>query len=200
MLWTLPLVGAILGWLTNWVAIRMLFRPRRPIGLGGWKVQGLIPSRKQELAKSVAAAIDKKLIDSEDLKAVLMNAKTVEAVKQAVDEYMTDVIRKNLSTLYAAASALGRENYLTAVPKLVADQMIQRLPCVAGQLSEKLKDSLDLQTMIATKINKFSNEELETTVLDIAGSELRAIEYWGLLIGAAIGGLQWLFLHLSGPL
>lgn len=200
MLWTLPIVGAILGWLTNWVAIRMLFRPRQPFGLGKLQIQGLIPSRKRELACSVATAIDTKLVESSDLEKVLTDTKTVSAVKQAVDKYMNDVVRNKLSTLYAATSALGCENYLTMIPRLVSDQMIRRMPLVAGQLAQNLKGTMDLRGMITEKINKFTDEELESTVLGIASSELHAIEYWGLLIGGMIGGLQWLFLHLSGSL
>jgi uncharacterized membrane protein YheB (UPF0754 family) len=200
MLWTLPVVGAVLGWLTNWVAIRMLFRPKLPFGLWKFKIQGLIPSRKKELATSVAATIDTKLVEAEDLEQVLTDARTTAAVQKAVDEYMTDVVRKNLGTLYAAASALGREKYLTVIPGLISEQLIRRMPQIAGRLAENLKASLDLKALIAKKINKFSDDELEETVLGIANTQLRAIEYWGLLIGGTIGGLQWLFLHLSGPL
>ena len=43
MLWTLPIVGGLLGWLTNMIAVKMLFRPRRAVNLGLFKLRGLIP-------------------------------------------------------------------------------------------------------------------------------------------------------------
>ena len=48
----LPLTGAIIGWLTNYLAIKFLFLPRKPI-LG---IQGLIPKRKEKLAEKIAEA------------------------------------------------------------------------------------------------------------------------------------------------
>src|SRR3989338_4570246 len=49
-----PIAGAIIGWFTNYVAIKMLFRPYRPVNLLGYKLQGLIPKRRKEIAAGIA--------------------------------------------------------------------------------------------------------------------------------------------------
>ena len=40
-------ISATIGWITNWVAIKMLFRPHKEINFGLFKIQGLIPKRKK---------------------------------------------------------------------------------------------------------------------------------------------------------
>jgi len=45
----MPIIGFIIGYLTNYLAIKMLFRPRKKI-LG---IQGVLPKRKAKLAKSI---------------------------------------------------------------------------------------------------------------------------------------------------
>jgi len=48
----LILTGMIIGWLTNWVAIKLLFSPKKPI----FGIQGVIPKRKEKIAEKIAEA------------------------------------------------------------------------------------------------------------------------------------------------
>ena len=57
-LWTLPLVGASVGYATNWLAVKMLFHPRAPVRVLGLTFLGLIPRRRKEIAASVAATVE----------------------------------------------------------------------------------------------------------------------------------------------
>jgi len=63
--WLLPvLVAASVGYLTNWLAIQLLFRPCRPVKwLGG--LQGLIPKRQPELAETLAREISSNLMPTD---------------------------------------------------------------------------------------------------------------------------------------
>ena len=56
-----PLITAAIGWLTNWVAIQMLFHPREPMRLFFWKA-GLIPRRQQQLAEESAEIIEREIL------------------------------------------------------------------------------------------------------------------------------------------
>ena len=58
----IPFIGAGIGWITNVVAIRMLFRPKEPIKVGGITLQGVLPKRQKELAKAIALAVEKELL------------------------------------------------------------------------------------------------------------------------------------------
>ena len=58
------IIGALIGWITNYFAIKMLFRPLKEINILGFKVQGLIPKRKMEMAESIADTIQEELHDA----------------------------------------------------------------------------------------------------------------------------------------
>ena len=58
-----PFLTAGIGWLTNWVAIKMLFHPRVPLNLVFWKWQeGLIPRRQKKLAKEASEIIERDIL------------------------------------------------------------------------------------------------------------------------------------------
>lgn len=63
----LILIGSLIGWITNYIAIKMLFRPYKEINFGIFKLQGLIPKRQHEIGKTIANTIQTELISIEDI-------------------------------------------------------------------------------------------------------------------------------------
>ena len=51
-----------MGWFTNWLAILMLFRPREPMRIFCWSLQGVIPSRHAQLAERIAETVENNLL------------------------------------------------------------------------------------------------------------------------------------------
>ena len=62
-----PLVGALIGYATNWLAVKMLFRPRNLVSVGPLKFQGVVPRRQEALADSIAETVHDELISAEDV-------------------------------------------------------------------------------------------------------------------------------------
>lgn len=80
-----PLLGALIGYFTNWLAVKMLFRPYYPKKIGKLRLPftpGIIPKRKPALAKAVGKAVGEQLFTKEDLAAVIVS----DAAKQRVEE------------------------------------------------------------------------------------------------------------------
>ena len=67
-----PLVGALIGYATNWLAVKMLFRPHRPKGFGPLRFQGVVPRRQEALAESIAETVQDELISAEDVAALVV--------------------------------------------------------------------------------------------------------------------------------
>jgi uncharacterized membrane protein YheB (UPF0754 family) len=73
MFWTkvilLSIIGAAIGWLTNVFAIKLIFRPLNPIKipLVNISIQGLIPKRKSELARSIGQTVETELVSIEEI-------------------------------------------------------------------------------------------------------------------------------------
>ena len=68
-------IGGIIGWITNVLAIKMLFRPVYPvrIPLIGIDLQGLLPKRRAEIAVSIGETVEKELINIDDILKKLSN-------------------------------------------------------------------------------------------------------------------------------
>ncbi len=66
-----PIIGAIIGYVTNYIAVRMLFRPYKQKRIGKLKIPftpGIIPKRQPQIAKAVGKAVGENLFTEEDIK------------------------------------------------------------------------------------------------------------------------------------
>ena len=62
-----PLLGGLIGYVTNWLAVKMIFRPFKPRSFLGIRVQGLIGKRQKELAASIGEAVGGHLLSHQDI-------------------------------------------------------------------------------------------------------------------------------------
>lgn len=86
-----PLIGAVIGYITNDIAIRMLFRPRTAKYFLGKKIPftpGLIPKEKARIAVSIGDAISKNLMNREVLEKTLLSTEMVDKIGKGIDDFI----------------------------------------------------------------------------------------------------------------
>ncbi|MCI5211808.1 MAG: DUF445 family protein, partial [Candidatus Electrothrix sp. ATG2] len=94
-----PLLGALIGYLTNKVAIRMLFRPLKPWYILGKRVPmtpGIIPSKRHELAENIGDMVGEKLLTATDIGTALSAEPFQDHLYQIVDDQVKDILTKDL--------------------------------------------------------------------------------------------------------
>lgn len=87
------ILGALIGYLTNWLAVRMLFRPYYAKRIGKWRLPftpGIIPKRKPALAKAIGEAVGEQLFTKDDL----INSLVSDTAKDNICDYALSVWRE----------------------------------------------------------------------------------------------------------
>nr|MBQ5810948.1 DUF445 family protein [Clostridia bacterium] len=111
-----PLIGALIGYLTNFIAVKMLFRPYTPKKLFGKTLPftpGIIPKRKDALAKAIGNAVGHRLFTGDDLKDLLLAEKTKDKViKVAMEALDLNLVFDGKSDNMQTANSLAL-TYLT---------------------------------------------------------------------------------------
>ncbi len=128
-----PLVGCVIGYITNWLAIKMLFRPFKPVYLFGRQLPftpGLIPKEKVRLSAAVGDVIGKTLLDPDTLKGALLSGDMHEKLEKGIDSLIENH-RENPSTLREILAGMAGE-----------ESVGQGLTSVRGALISTLKDRL----------------------------------------------------------
>ena len=86
-----PIIGAVIGYCTNYIAVKMLFRPYRPIKVFGKTLPftpGIIPKRQPDLARAVGKAVGDNLFGEVEIKGILQS----DEVKNTIIGVITDSI------------------------------------------------------------------------------------------------------------
>src|SRR5690606_27819511 len=85
----LPVIGGVIGYVTNFVAVRMIFRPRRPVRVFGMTFQGLVPRRQDELAASIGRTVREHLFSHEDVQELLTRPETQARIEAMLHRKLT---------------------------------------------------------------------------------------------------------------
>lgn len=91
-----PLIGAMIGYCTNYIAVKMLFRPLKPVKIGKVTLPftpGIIPKRKPALARAIGNMVGKSLIGKEEIKSILSS----DTMQNAVVLSISSAIENNLN-------------------------------------------------------------------------------------------------------
>ncbi len=97
-----PLVGAFIGYMTNYVAIRMLFRPLRPWRLFGCRLPmtpGVIPSKRHDLAKNIGRMVGRHLLTSKDISKALHGAAFKTQLATVINCKVENLLRRDLGPI-----------------------------------------------------------------------------------------------------
>lgn len=92
-----PLIGALIGYCTNYIAVKMLFRPLKPVYIGKFQLPftpGIIPKRKPALASAVGKAVGNSLLRAEDLEKILASDQMKETVAEGIVNSIADQMRE----------------------------------------------------------------------------------------------------------
>ncbi|HIX29840.1 MAG TPA: DUF445 family protein [Candidatus Blautia stercoravium] len=82
-----PVIGAIIGYCTNYIAVKMLFKPLKPVKIGNWTLPftpGIIPKGKARMAKAMGEAVGDHLLTKQDLEQILLSDEVKKTVVQAI--------------------------------------------------------------------------------------------------------------------
>lgn len=184
-------ISATIGWITNWVAIKMLFRPHNEINLGLFKIQGLIPKRRAEIGTGIADVIQNELISIKD---VIANIDREEFSKR-LNDLIDDVLEKNLKTKvkekFPVMQMFFSDKMAKDVSNTIKGIVMENQEKIFEIFSNYAEENIDFSTIIKDKISNFSLDKLEEIINGLAKKELKHIEVIGAILGAFIGLVQY---------
>ncbi len=181
-------IGGIIGWVTNFLAIKLMFRPYNEfiIPIINLKVQGLIPKRKSELAKSIATTIEKELFSTNDLLETILTEDNQSQIMGLLKVKIKGAVKDKLPPMLALFSS----SIMTMIDGMIEKEGKNILKEVLVHGTSMLSEKVKVAELVEEKINSFDLRKLEDIILEIASKELKHIEYLGGILGFLIGLIQ----------
>lgn len=191
----LAAIGALIGWITNYIAIKLLFRPFEPvmIPLLNIKLQGLIPKRKNEIAKSIGTTIQEELLSIEEIIEQFISNQDQSALIEIIKNKINRVLEERLPGILPASLKSAIKRYIDEVIEQEATDLIN---ASVENMIHSASEKINLAEMVEKRINRFPMDKLEEMVLRTAKRELKHIEVLGGVLGFIIGLVQGIIIML----
>lgn len=185
----MPLIGALIGWGTNLLAIKLIFRPIKPLKVPflGIELQGLIPKRRLDISRNIGDALENEILSSDDIIEKLISEDNKNQFMGYIKKIIIEKTCEKLPGFIPHALKKSIGGYLCEAINRHGTELFED---IKTDLMQKARSELNLKQMVEDKINSFDLEQLESLILMLSRNELRQIEVLGGIIGFFIGLLQ----------
>lgn len=187
MLLLIPLISAVVGWFTNFLAVKMMFYPIEFIGIKpvfGW--QGLIPMKRREMAEIEVELVLGKLLSVEEI-AGRLDADEISKyihrrLKQVIRKVVNDVMQEAAPTAWAGLPAQGK-NLVYARIEMDIPNVVRK---IISDFKHNVTEILDIKELVVTQL--VNNPKLINEIFLSAGAkEFPFIEKSGFYFGFLFG-------------
>lgn len=192
-----PVLCAFIGWLTNYVAVKMLFRPRNPLNLGICTVQGVFPKRKSALAENLGQMVEKNLINHTDIQKTLADPALHKIFSGVAEEKVNDFLENRLAGLNPMIAMFLNDDMKDKIRGMLMEELDGMLPELLEKAAGELEKRLVISELVKEKVEGFSNDKVEALLFGVMKREFRFIELVGGVLGFLIGLGQALFFALA---
>ena len=189
-IWLLPILAALIGWITNYLAVKMLFHPRKAISICGFQFQGVFPKRQKQLAVKLGTLVAEELLSMDQITNKIRDNATSEESMDAIGKRIEETIREKLVHAFPMLSMFLSDEMVEKVTNLFRSELKDFLSESVEELSPKLEMELDLKELVCEKVEGFSSDRVEELLLNLMKKEFKFIELVGAVLGFFIGCVQ----------
>jgi uncharacterized membrane protein YheB (UPF0754 family) len=194
----MPAFGLIVGWFTDWLALKLIFNPKRPIVIFGIVFQGLFLKRRKEVAADYGALIADEIITPR---------KVIEAVlKGPLSDRVFLSIRKQVQGALDRGTGLAKPLVVVTVgsaryqdmKRSISTKVMARLPDTMTYIEDYARDAMDIRNLLIAKMQQLDETQFEALIRPAFEQDEWILISVGAALGFVMGEVQALVLeHFS---
>ena len=197
LIYSLPIIAAITGWITNYLAIKMLFHPKKRVNLGLFSIQGIFPKRQHVLAERLGKIVSSELFSFQDIKDRFTSTSTALEINKVLDEKLEDFMEVKIKAAMPMLAMFLNKDAKAKIKDTLHLEFQNILPDILNKYSEKLEKDINVEEIVYQKVAAFSSDKLEQILFTIMKKEFKFIEILGGVLGFLIGIIQLLIIQLQ---
>lgn len=182
--WILPLGGLLVGYATNWIALAVIFQPKRPIRLGPVTLQGMFLKRQKEVSEVYSAIIEEKLITPRNITHIILHGSGSAQLLELIELHVNDAIERYVAVAQPYfALGVGSENY-HRMKALAVQQIFENSDKYLLYAFDYANGAMRIGEDLSARMQQLSPEEFEG-VLRPAYQQ----DEWKLIVTGAVLGM-----------
>lgn len=179
----MPAFGLVVGWFTDWLALKLIFNPKRPIHIFGFTIQGLFLKRRKEVAADYGALIADEIITPR---------KVIEAILRGpLSDRVFAMIRRQVQSAMDRGTGLARPLVVVTIgstryqdmKRTIAAMVMERLPETMTYVEDYARETMDIRNVLRVKMQSLDERQFEALIRPAFEQD----EWILITVGAALG-------------
>ncbi|MFV0531337.1 MAG: DUF445 domain-containing protein [Flavobacteriales bacterium] len=192
----IPFIAGTIGWITNKIAVVMLFHPKKPIQILGIKIQGIFPKRQLDIAERIGEMVAENLLSHDDVKQRIFTQENIYQVKKIVESKLERYLEYDLKEEYPLFSLLVGSKRRLRIKEKVVKELDKSIYDLQNNFENYLSEKVNIKKMVTEKIAQLDSDEVNKLMITVMKNELQFIEWVGAVLGFLIGLIQVLLVNL----
>lgn len=195
--WIMPLFGGFVGWFSDWMALKMVFRPREPkryFGVFTW--QGLFLKRQQEVSAEYGALLADEVLTVSNIFEAVLSGPLSDRLYALIQKHISDMVDELAGMAQPlVVYAVGGQQYLQ-MKRDIASGVIERLPVALRSIENYATEAMDVRNTLVSRLKLMTPEEFEGVLRPVFEQDEWKLIAVGAVLGFLVGELQvFIMLH-----
>jgi len=183
--WILPLFGIIVGYSTNYLALKLIFRPLNPIKIGKMIIQGMFIRRQVEVSTEYSRIVASKIITIENIFEYIIRGPGSSKLKAIVQKHIENTIDETAGLLKSLVEISTGSRLFIHIRNIACFRFMQELPMNIRHVFGYAENALNLEQILREKMINLSSIEFEAFLRPVFKED----EFKLIIIGAILGGI-----------
>ncbi len=191
---TLPLGGLVIGYLTNVIALKLIFKPENPIKLGVVTFQGLFIKRQKEVAAEYAKIVSEKLFTMENIFEYIIHGKASDKIVDLVEKNVNQAVDKTAGFNRSLIQITSGTKAYNGIKQIAVDRFREELPNSIREIFDYAESALAIEDTFREKMSNLSPSEFVGFMHPVFEEDEWKLILTGAVLGMIAGFLQLLLL------
>jgi uncharacterized membrane protein YheB (UPF0754 family) len=198
--WVLPIAGLLIGYLTNWIALKLIFKPRNPIKIGPVVFQGLFLKRQKEVARDYGSLIAAEILTPSNMIQEVLEGPMSDNLYSMIEKHVKDAVDKQAGiTKPFVTMAVGTGKY-REMKGAISTAFMKHMPAALEHIKEYTADAMDLKNTIGDRMENLTSEEFEGMLRPAFEQDEWMLIGIGAVLGFCVGTAQFVFMFAPAML
>lgn len=192
--WLLPAAGFVVGYLTNILALRLIFSPRQPTQVGPFKLQGMFLRRQMEVSEAYARMITDQIVNMDNLMQSIFHGPMTDRLLDIVQKHVQQSVES-----YAGLAepiirlVVGSKDY-EHIKSLISENIVESVPSgPVMDIREYAEEAMDIERTLRTRLQELPPEQFEGLLRPVFQEDEWKLILVGAVLGLAAGFAQLFF-------
>lgn len=190
--WVLPFFGFLVGYATNWLAIKLIFEPAEPKKVGPFVIQGLFHKRQQAVAKEFATMVSRDILNTDNMVAKMSSGTQGEVLFGIVEKHMNEMLDRYKDNPFTKSLIPADE--WDGIRAEISTRSREELTKPGGMLHVFVDRAIDVYGELFDRMTELDPESFEGTLRPAFQRDEWKLILAGAVLGLGAGIAQVLFM------